>query len=71
MEASKNDKLHIELYACGVFQGYAKHVSEAKQKIESTQYKSEALSFSTESAANRVCDKIINITDGCLMCSVR
>lgn len=64
-------KLHIELYANGVFQGYAKHVSEANRKVEYTQYKDDALSFATDGAANRICDKIINITAGCLICSVR
>lgn len=64
------DKLHIELYANGVFQGYAKHVSIANRKVESTMYKAEALSFSTQGAAKNICDKITNITKGCLTCVV-
>lgn len=70
MARNNLDKLHIELYANGVFQGYAKHVSVANQKVESTQCKSDALSFSTQGAANNVCKKIVDITRGCLMCSV-
>lgn len=69
---SKNslDKLHIELYANGEFQGYAKHVSEVKRKVDSTTNKADALHFSTQRAANNVCDKILNITHGCIMCKV-
>ena len=65
------DKLHIELYSVdGMFQGYASHVSVAKQKVESVSTKQEALSFSTRSAANKVCEKIHNITRGGLRCNV-
>lgn len=66
------DKLHIELYSIdGVFQGYASHVSVAKQKVESVTTKQEALSFSTQSAATKVCNRISDITRGCLRCDIR
>lgn len=65
------DKLHIELYSIdGVFQGYASHVSVAKQKVESVSNKQGALSFSTQSAANKICEKIYSITRGGLRCNI-
>lgn len=65
------DKLHIELYNIdGVFQGYASHVSIAKQKVESVSAKQEALSFSTVRAASKVCERIHNITHGGLRCNI-
>ena len=66
------NKLHIELYSIdGVFQGYASHVSVAKQKVESVTTKQEALSFSTQSAATKVCNRISDIARGCLRCDIR
>lgn len=70
MSRSNLDKLHIELYTDGVFQGYAKHVSVANRKVDSTPNKIDALSFATQRAANNVCDKILNITHGCISCIV-
>lgn len=70
MARNNLDKLHIELYANGVFQGYAKHVSVVNRKVQSTQHKVEALSFSTQGAANKICEKIDNITQGYLTCLV-
>lgn len=68
---SNMDKLHIEIYSIdGIFQGYASHVSIAKQRVESTTSKSCALSFSTQGAANKVCEKIHNITHGGLCCNI-
>ena len=70
MSRNSLDKLHIELYIDGVFQGYAKHVSLANRKVDSTPDKMDALYFSTQQAANNVCDKIMNITHGCISCRV-
>lgn len=65
------DKLHIELYSIDrVFQGYASHVSVANKRVESVPTKNGALHFSTREAANKVCKKIQDITEGCLMCSI-
>jgi hypothetical protein len=65
------DKLHIELYSLdGIFQGYASHVSEAKNKIDICQDKYNALYFSNMSTAAKCCEKIQTISRGCLRCEV-
>jgi hypothetical protein len=68
---SSLDKLHIELYSLdGAFQGYAKHISESKNRVESTNIKEDALSYSALQTANKAAEKISKITNGCLRCSI-
>lgn len=69
---NKSGKLHIELNSLdGTFQGYVSHVSVAKQKVATVPNKYQALSFSNEVTAYKVCRKIHNITRGCLVCTIR
>ena len=62
------DKLRIELYGNGIFQGYVKSVSESKQHVTSTMNKMDAKTYSSMTTASKEIDKIANITRGNLIC---
>lgn len=64
------DKIRIELYGGGIFQGYVKSVSEAKQNVKSTMSKSDAKTYSNIELASREIDKISKITRGTMYCSM-
>ena len=62
------DKLRIELYGDGKFQGYLKSVSMANQNVKSTMNKMEAKTYSKEDTAYKDIEKISHITRGILIC---
>lgn len=68
---SNKPKIYISLYSQDrAFQGYASHVSMAKQKVDSVPNQKDALSFTNKGTASKVCEKIYNITRGGLVCSI-
>lgn len=67
---SKQDKLRIELYANGQFQGYAKHISVYNNKVESTYSKEDAKVYSTAEKAQQDASLIALITKGCLTANI-
>lgn len=66
----KLDKLRIELYGNGIFQGYVKSVSAANQKVKSTPNKVDAKTYSSFESAGRDAEKIMHITHGALICNI-
>lgn len=66
----KLDKLRIEIYGNGIFQGYVKSVSESKQYLKSTMDKKDAKTYSSMIIASKEIDRIHNITRGTLRLNV-
>ena len=65
---SKLDRLYIELYSTdGVFLGYVKSVSQAKQKVLSANSKYAAKSYAKEATAKKDCELILGMTHGGLI----
>ena len=60
----KLDRLRIELYGMGQFQGYLKSVSVANQRVYSTNNKYEAKTYAKKETAEKDADKIGRITCG-------
>jgi len=58
------DKLRIELYGMGEFQGYLKSVSTANQKVYSTNNKYEAKTYAKRETAEKDADRVRRITCG-------
>ena len=66
----KLDKIRIELYGNGVFQGYVKSVSTANQKVISTPNKADAKTYGSPETAVKDTDKIMAMTHGALSCCI-
>lgn len=64
------DKLRIELYGNGIFQGYVKSVSLAKNKVTSTNNKMDAKTYGKQSTAKEDVHKIMYLTSGALTCNI-
>lgn len=64
------DKLRIELYGMGKFQGYLKSVSVANQKVTPTNNKYEAKSYARRETALKDVDTIGRITCDTIICRI-
>ena len=60
----KLDRLRIELYGMGQFQGYLKSVSMANQRVYSTNSKYEAKTYAKRETAEKDADRVGRITCG-------
>ncbi len=58
------DKLRIELYGMGQFQGYLKSVSMANQRVFSTNNKYDAKTYAKRETAEKDADRVGRITCG-------
>lgn len=61
---NKQDKMCIELYAGGIFQGYALHVSPTHCFVDSTPYKQDAKRYTSQKTAEKDLLNIDKITKG-------
>ena len=61
---NKHDKICIELYAGGMFQGFALHVSKTNQTVDSTPYKQDAKRYTSHKTAEKDIELIDYITKG-------
>ena len=62
----KSDKLVIELYGGGQFQGYLKHLSIANRHFDSTPYKQEAKAYAKVATANKDIEAVAILTNGAI-----
>lgn len=66
----KLDKIRIELYGNGIFQGYVKSVSTSNQKVKSTMDKDDAKTYGSSITAGKDIEKIKRMTHGGLICNI-